>query len=503
VERARLHEATGRALEAMYAEGERPAGLAATLARHYEAAGMPLQAAGALHDAGQQAMRLSAYHQALDLFDRGLALLAPEPPSPRRAELTRLLEVARLVPQRNLDGMSGVQFEDALKRAKEAGGGDAQSGTLFQVLAAEADDLSARGQNEGALALATRMHDEAAQRGEEAFLAIAHWRLGAIHSALGHLDEGERHFQWLLTWLTPDKWAAVRSLTGHDFTAASLAFSAVNEWFLGHPETALARATEAMSGSVARGETMGQAFAFGYGAATLFLVRVADAEMEARVEYLHRLTQQEGFGAWRMYADAFVGRVLALRGDGDCLAGLRRMQTAIAGWLAAGLVPDVDILTTVLSDTCLTAAARLGPHDRAARGELLAAGLAALETMLGPQHAACGPHWAAELHRLRGELLLARDGLAAAVEALACFRSALELAREHGLPSVELRAAMSLVRLRERDQGPRSEAQREREACAAELEEAQSRLHEVYERFTEGFAFPDLQEAAALLARIG
>jgi hypothetical protein len=101
----------------------------------------------------------------------------------------------------------------------------------------------------------------------------------------------------------------------------------------------------------------------------------------------------------------------------------------------------------------------------------------------------CGPHWAAELHRLRGELLLERDGLVAAGEALACFQTAMGLAREHGLPPVELRAAMSLVRLRER-QG---------DAYAAELAEARQCLTAVYGRFTEGFAFPDLQDAAALI----
>ena len=62
VERAQLHEATGQALEAIYAaEGEKPQSLAPALARHYEAAGLRLEAARALHDSGQQAIRLWAY----------------------------------------------------------------------------------------------------------------------------------------------------------------------------------------------------------------------------------------------------------------------------------------------------------------------------------------------------------------------------------------------------------------------------------------------------------
>jgi hypothetical protein len=61
--------------------------------------------------------------------------------------------------------------------------------------------------------------------------------------------------------------------------------------------------------------------------------------------------------------------------------------------------------------------------------------------------------------------------------------------REKGALAWELRAAMSIVRLRER-QGA---------ACAAELAEARHCLRDVYARFTEGFSFPDPVEAAALM----
>ena len=95
----------------------------------------------------------------------------------------------------------------------------------------------------------------------------------------------------------------------------------------------------------------------------------------------------------------------------------------------------------------------------------------------------------AELYRMRGELLLARDGLAAAGEALACFERAMKLGRKKGALAWEMRAAMSIMRLRER-QG---------EGHAAELAEARERLRETYQRFTEGFDLPDLQDAAGLI----
>ena len=68
------------------------------------------------------------------------------------------------------------------------------------------------------------------------------------------------------------------------------------------------------------------------------------------------------------------------------------------------------------------------------------------------------------------------------------FRRALEIARSQSARLFELRAACDLTRLR-RAQG--------------RLAEARDLLAPVYASFTEGFAFPDLVEARALLEELG
>lgn len=125
--------------------------------------------------------------------------------------------------------------------------------------------------------------------------------------------------------------------------------------------------------------------------------------------------------------------------------------------------------------------------DRRRAGHLMEA-LAGIDAASAPDSLA-GHCYRAELHRMRGELLLARDGLAAAGEALDCFERAMARGREKGALTWELRAAMSIVRLRE-SQGADH---------GSELAEARQGLAAVVARFTEGFGFPDLQEAAALL----
>ena len=93
----------------------------------------------------------------------------------------------------------------------------------------------------------------------------------------------------------------------------------------------------------------------------------------------------------------------------------------------------------------------------------------------------------AELHRLKGELLL-RQAVPDTPQAEACFQQALAVAHRQQAKSWELRAALTLSRLWQQ-QGKRAEA---RELLAP-----------IYSWFTEGFDTPDLQGAKALLEDLG
>jgi predicted ATPase len=121
-----------------------------------------------------------------------------------------------------------------------------------------------------------------------------------------------------------------------------------------------------------------------------------------------------------------------------------------------------------------------------------------------------GERWyAAELHRLRGELTLAQSRASLRQvktsqdksedtdphpltpypqgEAEACFHTAIEIARRQQAKSLELRATISLARLWQR-QGKKTQARQ--------------MLAEIYGWFTEGFETKDLQEAKVLLAEL-
>jgi predicted ATPase len=89
----------------------------------------------------------------------------------------------------------------------------------------------------------------------------------------------------------------------------------------------------------------------------------------------------------------------------------------------------------------------------------------------------------AELHRVKGELLLMHDA-ANCPEAERCFRTAIEVARRQAGKSLELRATVSLARLL---------------AAQMRRDEARAMLAEIYCWFTEGFDTADLKDAKALL----
>jgi predicted ATPase len=97
--------------------------------------------------------------------------------------------------------------------------------------------------------------------------------------------------------------------------------------------------------------------------------------------------------------------------------------------------------------------------------------------------------WEAELYRLRGELLLRRNGREVRTatclrNAETCFEHAIDIARRQSARSWELRAATSLSRLW---QGQGKERQ------------AHILLREICGWFTEGLDTADLREARALL----
>jgi predicted ATPase len=149
---------------------------------------------------------------------------------------------------------------------------------------------------------------------------------------------------------------------------------------------------------------------------------------------------------------------------------MAQLRQGMAAWRATG----AEIAWTFL---LIKLAEAYGKAGQAGEGLTALAEALALVNKTGERY------FEAELHRLKGGLLLQQD-VGSGDEAETCFCQALDVARHQQAKSLELRAAMSLARLWQRQ---------------GKYAEAHALLAPIYGWFTEGFDTADLQEAKALL----
>jgi predicted ATPase len=213
------------------------------------------------------------------------------------------------------------------------------------------------------------------------------------------------------------------------------------------------------------------------------LRREASATWEC-AEAIAALSTAQGFPFYLAVGALWQGWALASQGQVE--DGIPQLCQGLTDLRATGTVQGVSWHLVLLAEA----------YGHAGQPE---AGLARLAEALALMDTNEERFYEAELHRLRGELLLqsgAREPRSAIStpplasrnsytgEAESCFQQALDVASHQQAKSLELRAAMSLARLWQQ-QGKRAEAY--------------DVLAPIYGWFTEGFDTADLQEASALL----
>jgi predicted ATPase len=240
-------------------------------------------------------------------------------------------------------------------------------------------------------------------------------------------------------------------------------------WCRGYPDTALERATQArrLAGELA--QPFSQAIAATY-FALLQQLRADPETFRTQAEAALELAVDCQATYYRAWAVILVAYADTLRANDP--AAVPTLAAAIESFKGAGARLRLPYYLALLADAHLRSGAP-------------AAGLAAVEEGLARSRETHERWWDAELHRLRGILLLA--GGAAPTEAEAAMRRALEIAREQGARSLELRAATALARS--------WAATRPREALAL--------LSPLHAGFTQGHDTPDLRTARDLLKTLG
>ena len=441
------------------------------IAQHYTAADCHEQAVHYWQRAGQHASDRSANVEAISHLTTGIALLQSLPETPERTQQAVTLHIALGAALQMARGFAAPEVEHAYTQARALCQQVGETPQLAQVLFGLYRFYNARAQLHTACEIGEILLCLGQRARNPALAVLAHTALGFTWFCLGVFPTARLHLEEGIALYTPDQHRAPVFRMGQDPGVACRLHAALTLWVLGYPAQALARLHEALALARALSHPYSLTFAR-WTAAYVYQWRRDVPAVQEQAEAAVALATEQGFTHWVALGTSLRGWALAMQDQGE--TGLAQIRQGITAWRATGGAVRVPYFCTVLADVC----AHLGhPAD----------GLQALAEAytLVEQHEE--RWWEAEVHRLRGVLLL-RQPETPQAEAETWLQRALDVARRQQAKSLELRAAMSLSRLWQQ-QGKR--------------QEAHDLLAEVYGWFTEGFETADLQEAKALLEALG
>ncbi len=321
-----------------------------------------------------------------------------------------------------------------------------------------------------ALEIAQAFYAIAETQDDSAELLIADRMLGVTLHYLGEQADARLHIERMVrsdaAVIHPSN--TVRLLIDHK--ARAIATLARILWLQGFPDQAMRtarRAVELAGSSIDRVTSL--CYALAQAAAPVAMLTGDLVAAEQFVTTLLEHSAKHALSVWQTRGRCFTASLRILRGD--AAGGTPLLRSALEELSDRGSGLYCSAFLYVL-------AKGFGAIGQPAQG--LSVVDQSMERAEG-----VGDRWClAEVLRVRGELLLSEDGPGSPAAAEACFLQALQVARAQGALSWELRAAMSLVRLRHGQgrtgQGP-------------------ALLAPIYGRFTEGFGTADLRAAKSLI----
>ena len=425
--RQQYHQRIAQVLEAQFPETVETQ--PELLAQHYTAAGCTEQAVGYWQRAGQHASDRSAHLEAIGHVTTGIALLQTLPETPAHTQQALALHIALGAALQVTKGHAAPEVEHAYTQARALCQQVGETPELVPVLFGLWRFYNTRPQLHTARELGDTLLRLAQQADDPALAVVAHYALGATWFWLGALPAARQHLEAGIARYTPAQRRAPAFRIGHDPGVACRAFAAWTLWLLGYPEQALACLHEALALAHALAHPYSLAFARVFAAVVSQFCRDVLA-VHAHAEAAVTLANEHGFPLLAAQGTSVRGWALAMQDQGE--AGMAQVRQGITAYRATGATLRVPYFCTLLADISDSLD---DPED----------GLQAL----AEAHTLMEQHeerwWEAEIHRLRGIVLLQQPGTPQA-EAEAWLQRALDVARRQEAKSLELRAAMSLGR---------------------------------------------------------
>jgi predicted ATPase len=512
--RSRRQALHRRAAEILVGQPERAAVEPEVIAHHFTQAGLDDLAIEWWGKAGEQALRRSAFQEAIAHLGKAIAMADKADGGKAACDLRgrAQLHVAYGNALFAVRGQGAPETTEAFARARERAGGDKD---VPERLAADYG-LWAGSYQRGELS-AMRAHAETflsdvGARPDSPEAGVAHRTAGITHWFAGEYREAREHLEQALALFQPGRDDGLAFRFGFlDSGVGAMALLPMALWPLGDIERAVSLELDADARNAAlphAGER-----AHGKGVVAMFelmrgdLLRATSNGVElVQLAREHDLPLVLGLGVFL--------EGLATAESGAAADGLEQMRR---GELLRGTsFPSYD---GVIKIALAQAEARAGDVDRA---------IAILDEALAIVRRTGCRAFEAELNRVHGEMLLKRDPTSPA-PAEEAFRTAVAIARRQAARSFELRAALPLAKLYqstgrpadayavlapalegfptlERPAPPHPPGRRDRDEGPAGRDEASEALtpdpSPKWERGTVAAEMPEIAEAEALLAAL-
>ncbi|HEX8812497.1 MAG TPA: hypothetical protein VF742_10935 [Terracidiphilus sp.] len=440
------------------------------LARHFEGAGRTLEAIDGWMKAGYQAQQHSALRECAAYLQKAISLLETLPEDdPARLKSEMEAQLALSTALMSTIGWGSREAEAACIRARDLceklGNGPGLIGALWGLWTV----YLLHGTIAPSLEAAKQVLQVALPTGDPGLEIVARQAIGYSCYFLGDFATARGHAEKALAFYTPEGDRKLVAVFQLPLAFACGNYLMMSNWFMGYAE----QAEQARKNAWAAIEALDIPACTVYALACAMMIDFARrdyATVQQSSEKLCQLADDGGFLLWAAQGRIYRGWVQAMKENAD--AGIAEMKAGLESYRLTGsnlMTPQFYIMM---------AEAQL----RANRpGEALAAlsrGMTHVNDFREHVHEP-------ELHRLRGEILIAQ-GAASAGEA--SLNRAIEIARAQQARMLELRAAIVLAK-HIRTQG--------------RITEAIGLLQPLCDWFEEGRDLPELRETREILESLG
>ena len=466
-------------------------------AHHYTQAGLKEEALPYWYQAGERAAGQSANEEAVRHLQTGLTLLDSLPASPQRQRHELAFHVALGRSLMVVRGSAASEVEQAYRRAQGLCEQLGDRDQLFTILRGVWAHHLVRGALQRARELGEQLVGLTAGTTDAIVHAEARFALGGTFFWLGDLEASRAHIEQGLPY-TRHLDDAAAYMFGQHPEVGCLSYQILSLLILGYPEQAQQQRKHSLVESAQeRGHPLTLAYAHFF-EAVFAQLRQEVSKVRTHAQAVMQLAHEQGSPYWLSMGTVLEG--WARTAHGEAAEGMTQMQHGLQKFRETGATLVLPYFLGLFAD----AYAQKSQAEELC-SSLIEAGLTNLAEALTCSEQTGESIYAAELYRLKGELLYQQARAAGRAPSFPpdsfgqienCFQHALSIARRQQAKLFELRAATSLNRFWRECEGAQATVQQKRQAARRDLQQ-------VYDWFTEGLDTDLLRQARMVLEASG